>query len=81
MEAPMHSMNSLFDQLGLPSEALAIEEFIEEHAPLDSGTALPEAGFWTASQSAFLREKLMEDADWAEVIDELNAELHFRLED
>jgi len=81
MEAPMHSMNSLFDQLGLPSEEPEIEDFIDSHSPLATNIPLPEAPFWSPAQASFLREKLLEDADWAEVIDELNAELHIRLED
>ncbi|MBW4964577.1 DUF2789 family protein, partial [Sulfitobacter sp. CW3] len=28
--------------------------------------------FWTDSQKAFLREEILDDADWAEVVDELN---------
>ena len=38
--------------------------------------ALSEAAFWTPAQAAFLREEILNDADWAEVIDQLNAELH-----
>lgn len=81
MEAPVHSMSSLFDQLGLPSEDADVEDFIESHSPLAANIPLPEAPFWTPAQASFLREKILEDADWAEVIDGLNAELHFRLED
>lgn len=75
MESPIHSMNRLFDQLGLPSDGAAIERFIEAHSPLASGIVLSDAAFWTPAQSAFLREEIAEDADWAEVVDELNARL------
>jgi hypothetical protein len=37
---------------------------------------LSDAPFWTPSQAAFLREEILEDADWASVIDELNVDLH-----
>lgn len=76
MEAPAHNLNSLFEQLGLSAEQNAIEEFIQAHRPLPSELALSEAPFWTAAQAAFLREEMLKDADWAEVIDQLNAELH-----
>lgn len=75
METPMHSMNSLFDQLGLPSDEEAIERFIETHSPLAPGVLLADAPFWTPAQASFLREEIIEDADWAEVVDELNAQL------
>lgn len=75
MEAPVHNMSSLFDQLGLPSDAASIERFIASHSPLGPGVVLHEAPFWTTAQATFLREEIAEDADWAEVIDELNAGL------
>ncbi len=76
MEAPMHSMSNLFAQLGLPADADSIEHFIAAHSPLATGITLADASFWTPAQASFLNEKILEDADWAEVIDELNAELH-----
>ena len=76
MEASAHSINNLFAQLGLASDDASITRFIQTHGPLASGLALADAAFWTPAQSAFLREEIMNDADWAEVIDQLNAELH-----
>ena len=78
MEAPIHTMSNLFAQLGLPSEQASIDHFIETHRPLATSILLSEAPFWTPAQATFLSEELLEDADWAEVIDELNAELHAR---
>ncbi|MGV0953383.1 MAG: DUF2789 domain-containing protein [Fluviibacter sp.] len=75
METPIHSINSLFAQLGLPSATAEIDAFIEHHCPLPDYCLLHEASFWTASQSTFLAEEIEDDADWAEVIDELNARL------
>jgi len=72
METNLHSMSSLFAQLGLPSDPAAIEDFIAAHRPLDDGIALYRAPFWSPSQRAFLKEEIIEDADWAGVIDELN---------
>lgn len=75
MEVNLHSLGSLFDQLGLPSEPAAIEEFIATHRPLGDSIALYRAPFWSASQRGFLKEEIIEDADWAGVIDELNSRL------
>jgi len=78
MERPIHSMSNLFAQLGQPSDELAIAQFIETRRPLANGTLLHEATFWNASQAAFLCEVIQDDADWSEVADELNVELHAR---
>jgi hypothetical protein len=75
MQAQVHTMNNLFAQLGLPADETAIESFIATHRPLENGTALYRAPFWSASQRAFLKEEIIEDADWAAVIDELNGRL------
>ena len=72
MESPVHSLPSLFKQLGLPDDALSIERFVAVHSPLKPELKLEDAFFWTGSQKAFLREEILEDADWAEVVDELN---------
>ena len=75
MESPIHPLSALFDQLGLPSDHAAIEAFIGQHAPLDNHTRLAEAPFWTSAQQEFLSAELDDDADWAEVIDSLDARL------
>lgn len=75
MEASQHTMSSLFAQLGLPADPDAIDAFIAAHGPLDKGIALYRAPFWTAAQRCFLKEEIIEDADWAGVIDELNVRL------
>lgn len=75
MQAQLHTMNNLFAQLGLPSDEAAVEDFIAAHRPLENGTALYRAPFWSASQRTFLKEEIIEDADWAAVIDELNGRL------
>jgi uncharacterized protein DUF2789 len=76
MEAPMHNLNNLFAQLGFASDEGAIGNFITTHSLLPTSMALSEAPFWTPAQAAFLREEILKDADWAEVIDELNVRLH-----
>lgn len=75
MDKPIHRFSELFAQLGLPSDEQAIGQFLVAHTPLADGIALADAPFWTASQAAFLREELLEDADWAEMVDQLNAAL------
>jgi hypothetical protein len=76
MQNHLHSMRSLFDQLGLASDAAAIEQFFAEHRPLPGHLALHEATFWSSGQAEFLREEILDDADWAAVIDAMNAKLH-----
>ena len=75
MEANLHTMSNLFAQLGLPAEPAAIEDFIAAHRPLGNEIALYRAPFWSAAQRAFLKEEIIDDADWAMVIDELNSRL------
>ncbi|MBS1158563.1 MAG: hypothetical protein H6R15_982 [Proteobacteria bacterium] len=78
MERPVHNMSQLFAQLGQANDEQAIARFIEARRPLANGVQLHEAAFWTPAQACFLREAILDDADWAEVADELNGELHAR---
>ena len=75
MELTNHSMTDLFLQLGLPSEKADIERFISSHRPLPEDVRLAEASFWTSGQAQFLREEIRDDADWAELVDQLNLAL------
>ena len=65
------TMNSLFSQLGLGSSDEEIAEFFETHRGLNKSQHLHEASYWNESQSAFLKNAIIEDAAWAEVIDQL----------
>ncbi len=76
MDALQHSMADLFSQLGLSSGPDDIEKFISVHRPLGNEVALYRAPFWTGAQRTFLKEEIVEDGDWAGVIDELNNLLH-----
>ncbi len=76
MEATHHRFAELFAQLGLASDKESIGRFIETHRPLPASVALADAAFWTPSQAAMLRQQLSEDADWAELVDQLNLALH-----
>jgi len=71
----MHTMSTLFDQLGLPSDQAAIERFAATHSPIDGDVRLHQAPFWSKAQSDSLRDEILEDADWAVVIDALDTEL------
>ncbi|MCZ6471549.1 MAG: DUF2789 domain-containing protein [Gammaproteobacteria bacterium] len=77
MESPIHSLTSLFDQLGLDSTDQAIETFIDDHRPLAGNIELHQADFWNVSQASFLKEEIDEDADWAEIVDQLDALLRY----
>ncbi|GAF57982.1 LOW QUALITY PROTEIN: hypothetical protein JCM18902_741 [Psychrobacter sp. JCM 18902] len=72
---PEYNMNELFAQLGLDSSDAAIDSFIENNQ-LDKEEKLIEASIWTDNQRAFLQEEWEKDAEWVEVIDDLNVRMH-----
>ncbi|WP_260961537.1 DUF2789 domain-containing protein [Pseudomonas citri] len=72
METPIHSLPALFKQLGLPDDAVSIDQFIASHSPLKPDLHLADAFFWSEAQRQLLRDELLEDADWAEVVDQLD---------
>lgn len=76
MEPEIKDIGTLFEQLGLPADETSIDEFIASHYPLSDDTKLSEASFWSPSQAAFLKGEILEDAEWAPIVDELNARLH-----
>ena len=75
MDAPIPTLETLFEQLGLDSTPDAIDAFISAH-PLPEDVKLINASFWTPQQAQFLKEELREDAEWAIAVDELNQRLH-----
>lgn len=75
MDQPHHRFSELFSQLGLPTDPAGIRDFIVSHAPIPADVLLADASCWTPSQATLLREELIKDADWAEVIDQLNTAL------
>lgn len=75
MDNAIHHFHDLFAQLGLPSDAQSIANFLTDHATTVDSLALPDADYWTPSQAAFLREALIEDADWAILVDQLSKAL------
>ncbi len=75
MNPSFHRLPELFAQLGLPNDELGIARFLNIHARLAPHVKLADAPFWSPSQAALLREELLEDADWAEVVDQLDVAL------
>lgn len=75
MERFFHKLPELFSQLGLPSDERGIQEFLFVHSPLDARISLSEAQFWSPEQASLLQEKILEDADWVAVIDQLDTAL------
>lgn len=76
MEMAFHRFPELFAQLGLDPDVESIRAFIATHGPLPGDVRLEDAPFWTPAQARLLREALIVDADWAEVVDRLNLALH-----
>jgi hypothetical protein len=67
-------MQTLFAQLGLPNSDTAMDNFMQNnHLPAE--IPLERAAFWSAGQAQFIREAIALDADWAEVVDHLDAQL------
>mgnify|MGYP001054886732 FL=1 len=74
MDTSNHTLQTLFAQLGLSNNDIAIDNFIHNnHLPLE--IPLESAAFWSAGQAQFIRESIAQDADWAEVVDHLDAML------
>ncbi len=76
MELPNKDLGTLFEQLGLASDEASIDAFIAQHYPLPDDVKVSEAPFWNEAQRAFLKDELLEDAEWAPIVDELNVRLH-----
>lgn len=75
MDTSAHTLSTLFAQLGLDNNEQAIADFIRQHK-LTAGIAIQDAPYWNSAQASFLRESLKQDAEWCEIIDELNTLLH-----
>jgi len=64
------TLEELFEQLGLSSQKIHMERYIERHQ-LKPGSVLAEAIYWAPDQKAFLIEAKEEDSEWSEVADQL----------
>ena len=72
MDTSRHSFKDLFMQLGIPSGESAIAAFFANHH-LPPDIPLEQAAFWSAGQAQFIHEALADDADWSELVDQLDA--------
>ena len=72
MDYSFHTINSLFDQLGLPSDNSSIERFVDQHKPVNASLHIDQLPFFSHAQQDFLRQSIRDDADWSEVIDILD---------
>ena len=75
MDTSKHTINTLFEQLGLASTDAQIDQFINTHKLFSDQVKLEDATFWNEAQANFLRDAISSDSDWAEVVDELNSRL------
>ncbi|MBU0914417.1 MAG: DUF2789 domain-containing protein [Gammaproteobacteria bacterium] len=71
MDMTTHDMATLFAQLGLDNSPAAIRAFVASHK-IPADMSLAQASFWNSAQASFLTENLKQDADWSDVIDQLN---------
>lgn len=72
MDTSIHTLQTLFCQLGLPDDIEQINVFIELRKPLPSDISLPKAYFWNEVQAAFLDEATANDSDWCALVDKLD---------
>jgi hypothetical protein len=71
MDMTTHDIATLFAQLGLGNSRSAIKAFVASHK-IPADISLAQASFWSNAQASFLTENLKQDADWSDVIDQLN---------
>jgi hypothetical protein len=64
------TLEELFEQLGLSSQKIHMERYIERHQ-LKPGSVLHEAIFWAPDQKTFLIEAKADDSEWSEAVDQL----------
>lgn len=74
MDTSSHTIEELFQQLGLEDSSEAIDAFITNH-PLTKGMTLTDAPYWSQAQAEFLKQALKQNEDWAEVVGTFDAQL------
>jgi len=70
MSANTRTLEELFEQLGLSSQKIHMERFIERHQ-LKPGSVLTDAIYWAPDQKVFLIEAKEANSEWSEVVDQL----------
>ncbi|WP_282167681.1 DUF2789 domain-containing protein [Shewanella japonica] len=71
MDTTSITLNHLFEQLGLDASPTGIEHFITTHN-IPNETPISQASFWNEAQKAFITEALTQDAQWSELVDQLD---------
>ena len=72
MESQIHSLPALLPQLGSAATPRAVAAVVPRQAPLPAHLLLVDAPCWSSAQAQLLAQALEDDADWAEVVDELD---------
>lgn len=72
MDTTPQDFSHLFEQLGLESHVDSIDKFIADHT-IPANVLIYQAEFWNGSQKTFIKEAIEEDAQWSEIIDQLDA--------
>jgi hypothetical protein len=75
MEKYHKTMSDLFEQLGLASSDEGIVDFISQNKGLRQGLHIEDAELWSRQQADFIKNALLEDAEWVELIDQLNTRI------
>jgi hypothetical protein len=70
MSMNTRTLEELFEQLGLSSQKIHMERYIERHQ-LKPGSILEDAIYWAPDQKAFLIESKANDSEWSEAVDRL----------
>ena len=78
MDTTSNDLSHLFKQLGLPHDQEGIDDFVIQNK-LAKHTLIIDADCWNPGQKAFLKEALLEDAQWSEVIDQLDVMMRAKL--
>jgi hypothetical protein len=72
MDRSNHTLACLFSQLGMNNSEQDISDFISSNKGIPADITLSSAKIWNASQALFLSQAISEDADWAEIVDNLD---------
>ena len=75
MDTSTHTMETLFQQLGLSTNSTSVEAFISNNH-LPQNIPLEQAACWSAGQAQFIHDALEQDSDWSELVNQLDAQLH-----
>ncbi|WDE10450.1 DUF2789 domain-containing protein [Thalassomonas haliotis] len=72
MDRSNHTLACLFAQLGLDNKDTYINDFINKNKGIPADVHLANAAIWNPAQADFLTQAILEDSDWAEVVDSLD---------